>query len=112
VNADELFPDSKTRMVCICCSHSKTPRRQNPGEPRIVAISQILTYKGNGKAFQRSACALHICTDCMPLVLSEQKMWQRPEHRALIAAWRERIAHAYAAMLEADQPQVDGGLRK
>ena len=88
--------------VCECCERASTPRIRKPGEPQLVTIQIVLSYKGAGKTIQKAAPSIRICVDCLALALSEPKLWERKQSRRLLAAIRERVSHSYNSALETE----------
>lgn len=97
--------------ACECCERTATIGLHNhiPGEPWIVAINMLITFKGAGKQKQKLATAVRVCTDCLALALADPTMWERAGSRRLARAIRERLSRVYSSLLEADAPETVRG---
>jgi hypothetical protein len=83
-----------------------------PGEPKILAFSMQLYYKGHGPAQFVGLPKFCLCEECLVRAITGSPRSARAEALTLLNAVRERLAAGYSAVLEADQAPASPAKRK
>jgi hypothetical protein len=102
----ELSLFKPTRVCCVCNREcSKWAKKRPVDEPVILAISQYITRRGNGKSQLKNAPAVQICEACFVRALTGFGAIVRAVAGSDLKFWNAlagSLSSRYSSMLKED----------
>jgi hypothetical protein len=96
--------------TCVVCGKTTTPRPRvvNPSDPRILAITPVMYFKGAGKCLLKNCRKVQICDQCLVKATTNGRLgWLNNNSTALWDALRASLADCYSYMVQTDMDNVE-----